>query len=303
MPDLKVLKQFLHLSDSLHFGRSSEALHVSPSTLSRSISRLEYEVGTALFERDNRSVTLTDAGRAFRVFASETLAAWQTLQADVRAKSGELAGRVRIYCSVTASYAVMATILTAFRQQYPGVDVLLKTGDAAFGIDKVRDQEVDLAVAPRPDYLPSQLVFQSVVETPLYFISPKIDCPVRHMVQETPIDWSKIPLVLPEVGLSRKRVDAWFKRAGLKPKIQAEVAGHEAIVSMVGLGIGIGVVPSLVIDGSPMAKNISRLTNAPSLPPYDVGVVVLERKLNDPVIRAFWEVTQSVSPLDISALY
>ncbi len=303
MPDLKVLKQFLHLSDSLHFGRSSEALHVSPSTLSRSISRLEHEIGAALFERDNRSVSLTTAGRAFRVFASDTLAAWQTLQSDVRAKSGELTGRVRIYCSVTASYAVMSTILTAFRLQYPGVEVLLKTGDAAYAIDKALDQEVDLAVAPHPDYLPSQLVFQSVVETPLIFIAPEIDCPVRTMVQQPNIDWSTIPLVLPEVGLSRKRVDAWFKKAGLKPRVQAEVAGHEAIVSMVGLGIGIGVVPGLVVDGSPMAKNISRLSNAPELPPYDVGVVVLERKLSDPVVRAFWEVTQSVSPLDIVALY
>ena len=298
MPDIRVLKQFLHLSESLHFGRSSEALHVSPSTLSRAISRLEESVGAPLFERDNRTVTLTDAGRSCRLFAQDVVSSWQSLQAEVRVKPGELTGRIRIYCSVTASYAVMSTILSEFRQRYPGVEVLLKTGDATFGIDKTLDQEVDLAVAPKPDYFPSQLVFQPVVKTPLVFIAPVIECPVKTMVSKSPVDWSSLPLVLPEVGLSRKRVDAWFKKAGLKPRIQAEVAGHEAIVSMVGLGIGIGVIPELVLDQNPMAKNIVPMQGAPVLPDYYVGVVVLEKKLKDPVIRAFWDVTQAVSQLN-----
>jgi LysR family positive regulator for ilvC len=298
VPDIRVLKQFLHLSESLHFGRSSEALHVSPSTLSRAIARLEESVGAPLFERDNRTVALTDAGRACRLFAQDTVGAWQTLKAEVRAKPGELTGRIRIYCSVTASYAVMATILSEFRQQYPGVEVLLKTGDATFGVDKTLDQEVDLAVAPKPDYFPGQLVFQPVTKTPLVFIAPVIDCPVKALVSKSPINWATVPLVLPEVGLSRKRVDAWFKKAGLTPKIQAEVAGHEAIVSMVGLGIGIGVIPELVLDQNPMAKNITALHDAPKLPDYNVGVVVLEKKLKDPVIRAFWDVTQAVSQVN-----
>ena len=88
MPDIRVLKQFLHLSESLHFGRSSEALHVSPSTLSRAISRLEESVGAPLFERDNRTVTLTDAGRSCRLFAQDVVSSWQSLQAEVRVLPG-----------------------------------------------------------------------------------------------------------------------------------------------------------------------------------------------------------------------
>lgn len=60
--DLRDLKLFLHLADSRHFGRSARAMHVSPSTLSRQIQRLEDDLGQALFLRDNRTVTLTDAG-------------------------------------------------------------------------------------------------------------------------------------------------------------------------------------------------------------------------------------------------
>ena len=65
--DLRDLKLFLHLAESCHFGRTARAMHVSPSTLSRQIQRLEEDVGHALFLRDNRTVTLTEAGERLRV--------------------------------------------------------------------------------------------------------------------------------------------------------------------------------------------------------------------------------------------
>ncbi|HET8791642.1 MAG TPA: LysR family transcriptional regulator, partial [Modicisalibacter sp.] len=63
--DLRPLRQFLVLADTLHFGRTSDACHVSASTLSRSIASLEATLGVRLFERDNRSVHLTREGRLF----------------------------------------------------------------------------------------------------------------------------------------------------------------------------------------------------------------------------------------------
>ena len=57
--DVRQLRQFVHLAEGLHFGRASAAGNVSPSALSRSIRQLENDVGAVLFDRDNRSVTLT----------------------------------------------------------------------------------------------------------------------------------------------------------------------------------------------------------------------------------------------------
>ena len=75
--DLRDLKMFLHLAESRHFGRSARAMHVSPSTLSRQIQRLEEDLGQPLFVRDNRTVTLTEAGEELRVFAQQTLLQYQ----------------------------------------------------------------------------------------------------------------------------------------------------------------------------------------------------------------------------------
>ena len=74
--DTEDLKIFLHLADTLHFGKTSAACHMSPSTLSRQIQRIEEEVGQQLFERDNRSVLLTESGVQFRKYAKESLGKW-----------------------------------------------------------------------------------------------------------------------------------------------------------------------------------------------------------------------------------
>ena len=74
--DSRLLHQFLNLADALHFGKASEASHVSPSALSRSIQQLEAEIGVALFDRDNRSVALTHEGKLFLPYAREALAEW-----------------------------------------------------------------------------------------------------------------------------------------------------------------------------------------------------------------------------------
>ncbi len=73
-------KTFLHLAESRHFGRSARAMHVSPSTLSRQIQRLEEDLGQPLFVRDNRTVTLTEAGEELRVFAQQMLLQYQQLR-------------------------------------------------------------------------------------------------------------------------------------------------------------------------------------------------------------------------------
>jgi LysR family positive regulator for ilvC len=292
--DLRALRQFIHLSQTLHYGKTSEAMHVSPSTLSRSIARLEDELGATLFERDNRTVVLTQAGRQFREFAEATLAHWQDLKHRLKNNPIELTGQIRLYCSVTATYSFMSELLTVFRREFPNIEVILETGDAAQAIQKVMDDEADLAVAPLPDQLPNPLLFKSLVKTSLEFIAPASEGPVAALLEQNPIPWGQVPFVMSEFGLARKRLDHWFRSQSIKPNIYAQVAGHEAIVAMVGLGLGVGVVPQLVIENSPLKAKINTVSVDKKLQPFDVGICVLNRRLQDPLVNAFWKTAQKI---------
>ncbi len=101
--DLRNLELFLHLADSLHFGKSADAMAVSPSTLSRAIQRLEQETGCILFERDNRSVRLTPAGEKRREFGGGLSQEWRQLKQELKRSDEPLQGRLPGFCSGTPS--------------------------------------------------------------------------------------------------------------------------------------------------------------------------------------------------------
>ena len=284
--DFRLLKQFVTLAECLHFGRAAEASNVSPSALSRSIQRLEDELGAALFERNNRSVSLTRAGSGFLDYARDTLQGWNSVRNTLMAESGELHGEVSLYCSVTASYSFLFDILARVRKQHPRIEIKLHTGDPEDAISRVLGGAEDIAIAARPRRLHAALAFRLITVSPLVFIVAE-DHPVPARGDAEA--WAASPMILNESGLARQRVDNSFRKLGVRPNIYAQVAGNEAIVSMVSLGFGIGVVPRIVLENSPLAATVRIMEIAPELEPYEVGLLTLKKKIANPLIRAFWE--------------
>ena len=292
--DTRALSVFLCVSDTLNFSRSSEMLHMSVSAVSRTIQRLEDELGQPLLERDNRSVRLTGAGREFREYARNSLAEWQQLRRKLGSDE-ELAGEVSLYCSVTATYSVLAPILETFRATHPAVEIKMHTGDQADGIGRILEGRDDVAVSGRPGQMPRRLEFLPLLESPLRFCAPAADCAVRDLVlagdlASGDIDWNGIPFIVPERGVTKEMLDTWFRERGIRPRIYAQVAGHEAIVAMVSLGLGIGIAPQLVIEASGMADRVSVINVPEGLPPLTVGLCSLTQRLASPLVKSFWDV-------------
>jgi LysR family positive regulator for ilvC len=288
--NIQELKLFRHLAASLHFGRTSRACNLTPSALTRTIQRLEEELGQRLFIRDNRSVALTPAGQLFREYAEDALQRWQELVN--RLAAGEVpGGQLTLYCSVTAVYGILPRLLGRFREEYPRVHLNLQTGDAARALLKLRNEEAEVVIAALPDSIPPGLEFLTIIETPLVFIGPaRFPGAVIQAGEE--IDWRRTPLIMAERGLSRERLDRWLAERKIEPNIYAQVAGNEAIIAMVSLGCGVGVVPRLVLENSPLKKQIRILEVTPELTPFSVGVCTPARNLANPIIRAFWTIAE-----------
>jgi LysR family positive regulator for ilvC len=292
--DIRLLKQFLNLADSLHFGRASEASHVSPSALSRSIRQLEEEVGASLFDRNNRSVALTHAGEMFLSYARDSLTQWDVICDELMEEAGELHGEVSIYCSVTASYSFLFELLSRFRRDHPRIEIKLHTGDPENAMQRVLTGQEDIAIGARPEAMQTGLAFKSIATTPLVFIAAKDQLGYISLSgQQRDVQvWASTPMILSESGIARRRVDAWFREQNMQPDIYAQVAGNEALVSMVSLGFGVGVVPRIVLDNSPLADQVAVLDIRPTLKPYDVGLFTAEKKLKSPLIAALWSQLQ-----------
>lgn len=283
--DNRTLSNFLILSESLHFSRAAETCHLSPSALSRNIKALEEQLGVELFLRDKRSVSLTAEGLKFQRYAREALNDWNSIKDSLQQSRPHLAGELKIFCSVTASYSFLYDILREFRSSQPGVEIKLNTGDPAQGISRIRAEQEDIAIAAYPNTLPTGIKFRKFRTTQLVAITQQS----ATTGESDEIDWSSIPMILSMEGLAREKSDAWFRKINIKPNIYAQVAGNEAIVSMVALGFGAGIVPEIVLDNSPLRDKVKKAQLPAPIGQFDVGLFALNKRLTNPILASFWK--------------
>lgn len=279
------IELFLTLCKTLHFQKASSLCNISPSAFSRAINRIEEAAGHKLFERNNRAVALTPSGIIFKNYAEKILRLWKEGKHALSSRKNIIAGKLSIYCSVTAAYGILPDILDGFRHKYPDIHIKLRTGDAESALEQLKHGNTDIAIAAIPSPVPAFIIHTHVTTTPLVWIISK----KNWSKQNNSINWQNTPLILPKQGIARKSFDQWNRNMKIKPEIYAEVTGNEAIIAMVHLGCGIGFVPEMVLKKSPVARNIAKIDFKPPLEPYSIGICVNKKKLGNKIIKVFWE--------------
>ena len=285
--DIRELEIFIAAAEQLHFGRASQVCNLSPSALTRTVQRLEEQLGQTLFWRDNRTVQLSASGKRFYAYARQAVQDYTDFQASLNG-SQPVSGALSLYASITAVYSVLPDLLESFRKTYPEVHLDLKTGAAEKAVAQVEAGEIDIAVAALPDRRSAGIVFLPIMTTALVFIATRAQAEELQRHRQGSFNLQQLPLVLPESGLSRRRLEQWLKKNRVIPNISAEVSGNEAIIPMVHLGGGIGIVPRLVLERSPFREEVVVLEQAPELDPYVVGLCSSKRNLQKPAVQAFW---------------
>jgi LysR family positive regulator for ilvC len=283
--DFDQLRAFKTLAAHLHFARAAGVLHASPSGLSRQIQGLERETGARLFERDTRGVALTEAGREFLKFAEESLGRRDALQLALGAAKGSFRGTLRVYASVTACYSILPPFAKALRRNHPDLLLSVETGDPDGARFALKEARVDLALAALPDDGYAGIDAFLVKRTPLVFVAGRDGAygalgPARRAVGRLPDpkDLLTHPLILPARGLARDRFDQWSLRERLKPVLAAETSGNEAILALARLGIGLGLVPRLVLENSPFADGLTTYGAGERLGDYEIGFLMLSQR-------------------------
>lgn len=270
--DFFELNAFLTLSKTLHFAKTAEKVNLSPSALSRMISRLEDEAGYALLERSNREVHLTEQGKVFAEFAKTCLQEKEDVLAKLSSPEGAISGTLHVYASVTACYSIMPPFLKRVASEYPELHLNVQTGDPAGAVLAVKDGRADVAVAAIPDGGIRGMDCIPVRRTPLVFAA-SIGGPYEK-VSGSPQDIvSSVPLILPKTGLARERFDFWTESRNVRPVIAAETEGNEAIMALVQLGLGIGLVPHIVLTNGPYEKGFTCHAAGNALGYYEVGFI------------------------------
>ena len=113
---------------------------------------------------------------------------------------------------MTASYSVLSSILPAFQQEFPPVEIKLVTGDQAEALVQVENGEVAVAIAAKPDWMPSSLAFKTLSYSPLKFIMPASGAVAQQVLNAVREGQFRLRYAndLPDKGLTRERLEHWF---------------------------------------------------------------------------------------------
>jgi LysR family hydrogen peroxide-inducible transcriptional activator len=193
--ELNQLRYFLKLAEVSNFTHAADELGITQPALSRSIAKLEDELGQPLFDRMSRTIALTDAGRLFSVRAEQivTLADDALLELTDR----DDCGRIRVGAIPTIAPFLLPGILREFRDQSPDVSVIAYEETTEKLLNRCRQGEVDVAILAAPvdaKYLQTETLFEEGFSmnrivcpaTSYRFVGNKRFSPLRY---STPANW------------------------------------------------------------------------------------------------------------------
>ncbi|MBW4717177.1 LysR family transcriptional regulator [Saccharothrix sp. SC076] len=273
--ELNTLRQFLAVARLEHLSRAAEELRVAQPSLSRTIARLEGELGAPLFDRGGR-LRLNDAGRLFRDHVERALGELDAGRRAVAEAAGGGAGVVRL---ASETFLTLTGPLAAYKRDHPAVEVELHWSPAEDMARRLRARDVDLCVASQPigaDGLGSARLF----EEPVGVGAPR-DHPLAGRAVVSVDELADEPFVTAREGhWTRRLLDRLFAARGRTPRIVCESDEPSAIADLIGAGLGIGLVPAfarrgpapspvewIAVDSPDCRRVVTLYWNADSRPP------------------------------------
>jgi len=147
---LTQLRSFLAVVHTGSVTQAADELIVTQPSVSAAVSALSAEVGTALTERDGRSVRPTAAGRAFATYAADVVGLLEQGARAAREAAGAATREVRIAAVTTAGEHIVPPLLEAFSERHPDIAVSLDVGNRERVFERVRTRRSDIAIGGRP---------------------------------------------------------------------------------------------------------------------------------------------------------
>ena len=291
--ELRHLRYFLAVAEERHFTRAAERLGISTPTLTQQVQALEAELGVMLLRRTNRAVALTEAGERFLEEARTTLR--QSEHATLVARQagrGEI-GRIEIGYVTSASLAgVIPTVLAAFRQSNPLVDVQLHRMETVRQLSALTEGQIDVGFLRPPKRYPLGLVGNIIWRQPFILALPDSHPLARResismaMLADETFIASSVEL---ELGFGGQ-IQEITAEGKFTPRVIGRAPDLLTILTLVASGLGIAFVPETF-----SGMRIGGVAYRPLVGPPRHALLAAARRRNDsaPAIKAFLRVLKA----------
>lgn len=269
------------------FTPAADRLRIAQPAVSAQIRNLERELGTKLFERTTRRVTLTHAGELLLTRVRAVLAELDRARADLDQLDAVLRGQLRIGATPVLGSLDLPAALAGFHRRYPELAVTVRTGLIAELLHVLDAGEVDIVLGPIHDDLADRYSARRLVDETLVLITPPDQVSTMANADTLAAHRDEPFVCLPAgSGLNAILIRA-AAAEGFTPRIQFEAPDLIGIRGLVAAGLGVAILArsAATADGPPIG--IRRLKAAPKHPP--IGMIRVRNRTIPPSIRAWQE--------------
>lgn len=293
--EIRWLEAFIAVAEELHFSKAANRLNLAQSPLSQTIRRLERELGTPLFDRNTRSVTLTPAGQALLPYARRVFEDLELGRQATRARDGVVYGTVSIGFSGALNHQTLPPLTRAVRHRYPDVTLSL-TGRVMTrdGVEQLERGDLDLAFVGLP-IDPSRVRTRLIGREPLGVVLP-IDHPLATRSAIDLADLAEEQFISLPLGagssLAQLTTQACID-AGFQPRIAQEITDPFMILTLVSAGVGIALMTAEAAQIMPSSAVLRPLTGPQT---YMRHALAWLADNPSPVLRAVLELAEEVLP-------
>lgn len=273
--DIRQLRQFVVLAETLNFRRAAELLHISQPPLSVAIRKLEESFGTALFERSTRHVRLTEAGVAALEDVRKALFHLDQAQRHARETVDGVRGLLTVGCVGSATLSLIPRILPDFRERYPGVELVLRDYPSNRIVEEVERGVLDIGLVRSP-IIDRYHVSSELLEADrlIAVVPASHELASRDQVALAELrDAAFVSYSREEATGLHYAVSSACQAAGFLPRVVQETTQIQATISLVAAGLGVALVPSLHGRRSVDGAHFLGLTDA-NLGP-DIGLSLI----------------------------
>ena len=288
---LRALHTLIAIAQYGSFVRAAEAVHLTQSAVSLHIKSLEETFNATLFDRSRRLPVLTEAGHVAVERAREIVALYDGIAAEIGGDN-ELRGRLRIGAIHTALASTLPAALAALAAEHPHVRINVASGMSAELAVRVEAGELDVAITTEPVRPhPYGLVSTTLYEEGFWIIAPGslAGQDFRQLLQQQPF------IRFDRRAWAGRTIEQELRRMRLRVHTSMELDSQDAIIQMVGSGLGVAVIP---LSSHDLAQ-LGHLHIQPFGSPQKTRRVVLLEREDRPLARlaaALAQVVQRHAP-------
>jgi len=241
--EIRQLRYFAVLAEELNFTRAAARLHISQPPLSLQIAQLERELEVKLFDRNNRRVTLTEAGEAFLNDVRALLASLKDATVRARAVDQGLAGRIEVGLSGSHFMGPVPALIARYKASHPQVSVLLNEMNPAAQLDALRGHRIDVSIS-RTSVDDEELQSMPLWPDPVVAVLPKgHPLSARKRLALSDLAGEAFVMLRQDTSAFARALAETCARAGLPLSAAQTVAEVPAQLALVAAGLGVALVP------------------------------------------------------------